>query len=66
MQETRKMTPQERILVAVENIINEFGDLRNSGIPADMWRKHMHNLRSAAWEAYYEQKKVVDKVKENT
>ena len=58
------MTNQERVLQAVENIINEFGSLRNDGVVSDMWYKHMHELRKAAWNAYYEQKAVVEKQKE--
>jgi hypothetical protein len=55
------MTKQERVLKAVENIINEFGELRNEGIISDMWYKHVHELRRAAWNAYYEQVKIVEK-----
>ena len=55
------MTNQERVLDAIENIINEFGKLRNDGVVSDMWYKHMHELRSSAWKAYYEQKAVVSK-----
>lgn len=58
------MTNQERVLQAVENIISEFGSLREDGVVADMWYKHMHELRKAAWNAYYEQKIIVDKQKE--
>ena len=60
----QKMTNQERVLQAVENIINEFGNLRNDGVVSDMWYKHMHELRKAAWNAYYEQKAIVEKQKE--
>lgn len=55
------MTAQERVLIAVENIINEFGQLRSDGVVADMWHSHMHNLREAAWAAYYKQKDLVEK-----
>lgn len=58
------MTKQERVLQAIENIISEFGSLRNEGIVADMWYKHMHELRKAAWTAYHEQKTLVEKQKE--
>ena len=58
------MTAQERVLIAVENMINEIGQLRADGVPADMWYKHMHDLRSAAWKAYYDQKAIVEKQKE--
>lgn len=58
------MTNQERVLEAVMNIINEFGKLRADGVVADMWYKHMHELRSAAWKAYDEQSKIVAKQKE--
>ena len=58
------MTKQERILTAIENMINELGQLRNDGIPADCWHRHMHELRSAAWNAYHEQKRIVEKQRE--
>jgi hypothetical protein len=58
------MTKQERVLQAVENMLNEFGKLRADGVVADMWYKHMHELRSAAWAAYYAQKEIVEKQKE--
>ena len=53
------MTKQQRVMQAIENMINELGQLRNDGVPADAWHKHMHDLRSAAWNAYYEQQKIV-------
>lgn len=59
------MTNQERALEAVENIIGEFGKLRRDGVVSDMWYKHMHELRSAAWAAYYAQKEIVQKQKES-
>jgi len=55
------MTNQDRVMKSIENMINEFGNLRNDGVPADAWHKHMHDLRSAAWTAYYAQKKVIEK-----
>ena len=58
------MTNQERVLDAIENIINEFGKLRNDGVVSDMWYKHMYDLRTAAWNAYHEQKTIVEKQKE--
>ena len=58
------MTNQERTLQAIENIINEFGQLRADGVPADAWHKHMHDLRSAAWNAYYAQAEIVKKQQE--
>jgi hypothetical protein len=58
------MTKQERVLQAIENIINEFGKLRNDGVVSDMWYKHMHELRGAAWKAYHEQSALVEKQKE--
>lgn len=58
------MTNQERILEAVENMISEFGKLRQDGVVADTWYKHIHELRSAAWKAYYDQKAIVEKQKE--
>jgi len=58
------MTNQEKVLAAIEKIINQFGELRAEGVVADMWYKHMHELRSAAWNAYYEQVKVVEKQKQ--
>ena len=58
------MTTQEKVLVAIEKIINQFGELRAEGVVADMWYKHMHDLRSAASNAYYEQVKVVEKQKQ--
>ena len=58
------MTAQERVLVAIERMINEIGQLRADGVVADMWYKHMHDLRTAAWNAYHEQKAIVEKQKE--
>lgn len=55
------MTKQDRILTAIENIITEFGQLRQDGIPADCWHRHMHDLRAAAWTAWHEQKKIIEK-----
>jgi hypothetical protein len=57
------MTKQERILSAIERIISEFGYLREDGIPADSWHRHMHDLRSAAWKAYDAQREIVAKQK---
>lgn len=59
------MNKQERVLQAVEAIIQQFGDLRNEGVVSDMWYRHIHDLRQAAWKAYYAQKEIVDKLNES-
>jgi hypothetical protein len=58
------MTNQERVLDAIEKMINEFGSLRKDGVVSDMWYKHVHEARSALWKAYYAQKDIVTKQKE--
>lgn len=55
------MNNQEQVLEAIETIIDQFGKLRNNGVPADAWHRHMHDLRTAAWAAYYAQKAIVEK-----
>ena len=60
------MTAQEKVLAAIEKIINQFGELRAEGVVADMWYKNMHELRSAAWNAYHEQMKIVEKQMESS
>ena len=58
------MTSQEKVLAAIEKIINRFGELRAEGVVADMWYRHVHDLRSAAWNAYHEQMRIVEKQKQ--
>ena len=55
------MTMQDRTLQAIINMIDELDALRADGVPPDAWHKHMHELRSAAWNAYHAQIEIVKK-----